>query len=402
MALYRYRVSDPAGKVSVLPVEGDSQADAARRLQGRGLIPLEFLGEGMAVEEQRGSVNLGFGRRFDVTDFTDKLVPLLDAGVPLERALGILAEGETDEYGAKIVNDLRRGLHEGRRLSQLIRDRGRMFPPLYGSVVEAGEEAGALPEVMTELRRFLNSSREFRSYLISALIYPCIVLVVSVGVVGFLLGFIVPRFAKVLQTSSQELPFMTEFLLGVSGAVRGYWWVVVVALIALILAVREIRKGGYLRETFDKLRLDVPVLRRLTLMAELSRLCRTMSILMKSGVHLLDTVNISTRVLQNTRLRGTMSGLAMELRQGERLSQALSRSDLIPPFLLRMVAVGEETGAVDEMLERIAERYEYDLKQLVNRLVSLLEPVVIVLLGLVVGSIVVAMLLAILNLQSGL
>ena len=165
MALFQYKVSDASGKVSVTLIEGDSQAEATRRLQSRGLSPLEFLGEGAAATGESGGI--GFGRRsFDVEEFTDRLVPLLEANVPLERALGIVGEGLDDAYSTEITSDLRRGLHEGRKLSALIRDRGSMFPSLYSNVVEAGEEAGALPQVMGQLRRFLNDARELRSFVI--------------------------------------------------------------------------------------------------------------------------------------------------------------------------------------------------------------------------------------------
>lgn len=399
MALFKYKASDAAGKVSVTLIEGDSQAEAARRLQARGMLPLEFLGEGAAATGESGGLGIG-GRKFDVEEFTDRLVPLLEANVPLERALGIVGEGLDDAYSAEIVSDLRRGLHEGRKLSGLIRDRGRMFPSLYSNVVEAGEEAGALPQVMSQLRRFLNEARELRSFILSAAIYPAFVLSAGAIMLCVVIGVIVPRFALILKQTEKPPTLSMEMLLKLSDFGRGFWWLVPLGLVALIWLFRQTqREGTRLRSWYDEWVLRVPLLGRAVLYANLARMCRTMAILMKSGVHLLDTVGIANRVIQNETLRASVAGVSGELRRGQKLSHALGQSSRIPQFLLRMLAVGEETGEVDVMLARIADRYEEDLRRLVKRLLAVFEPVVIIILGIVVGSIVLLMFLAMMDMQ---
>ncbi len=398
MPLYRFKISDSDGKVSELLVEGDSQADATRRLQARGVMPLDFLGEGSAAGSGRGWQ--GLRNRFDVVEFTDRLVPLLEAEIPLERALGIAGEGLEDAFTAKTIAELRRGLHEGRKFSDLIRDRGRLFPRLYASIVQAGEEAGALPQVMGELRRFLNDRRELMSFLVSASVYPCFIMVAGVVMLGIVVGIIVPRFATVLSSATNETSFATELLLKISSGARAYWWLLPVVLILLASLALQLRRDGRVRAMYDEWILHVPIAGRLVLLANLARMARTMSILMRSGVHLLDTVAIANRVIQNRTLSQSISGLSGELRQGQRLSNALGHSRYIPPFMLRMLAVGEETRAVHTMLERVAERYEEDLKRGIRRLLSLFEPLVIVVLGLFVAGIVLLMFLAIMDLQS--
>ncbi len=400
MAIYRFKVSNSTGAIETLVIEGDSQSEAARRIQRRGLIPLEFLGEGALASEDKRL--LGIGKRFDVVDFTDRLVPLLEAQIPLERALGIVSEGVDDGFSERLINDLRRGLHEGRKLSQLIRDRGRIFPNLYANAVEAGEEAGALPEVMAELRRFLNKSREFRSFLISSSIYPLIVLTVSFLLISFLLGFIVPRFAEVIINAGGDMSWSTNVLLLLSKSVKLLWWLPLIMALGCLVLFQQFRGGGQYKSTMDNAVLRIPVIGKIVLYSNLARLCRTMSILMRSGVHLLDTVSISTRILQNNTLRQSFAGLEAELRQGQRLSHALGHSRYVPQFMMRMLTVGEETGNVEVMLERVAERYENDLRQLFSRIISLFEPAVIVVLGLLVGGVVLTMFLAIMDMQSGL
>lgn len=400
MALYRFKVADPAGTVSELLIEGDSQADATRRVQRRGVMPLEFLGEGALASGGKGVI--GFRQRFDLVDFTDRLVPLLEADIPLERALAIVGEGVDDPFTARVVGDLRRGLHEGRKFSELIRDRGRLFPRLFASVAEAGEEAGALPQVLGELRRYLNESRELRAYIVSAAIYPLFILGASLLMLAILLTVIVPRFAAVLTGSGQDLPASTRFLVQLSELSRGYWWIVPAALVLLVVLAAQVRGEGRLRQAYDEFILKVPLAGSMVLLANLARMARTMAILMRSGVHLLDTVYIADRVLQNSALSRSLSGLAGELRQGQRLSHALGHSRHIPSFMLRMLAVGEETGSVETMLERVADRYEEDLKRIIKRTLSLFEPAVIICLGLFVATVVMAMFFAIMDMQSGL
>ncbi len=401
MAIYRFKVSDAAGKVGETLVEGDSRAEAIRRLQRRNVVPLEFLGEGsLAVSAARGSFP-GFGKKFDVIDFTDRLVPLLQAHIPLERALGIVGEGMDDPFSAALVADLRKGLHEGRKFSQLIRDRGRLFPSMYASVVEAGEEAGALPQVMADLRQFLMEGRELRSYVLSSSIYPCVVVMVSLLLVVFMLLVVVPKFAEMAMNSGRQPALSMRILLEASALMRGYWWVGILLVAAAVGVVVQARSEGRFKQKLDEWVLQVPIIRDLVVFANMARLARTMSILMRSGVHLLNTVSISAKVLGNSQVRQSISGVASELRQGQRLSAALGGSKIVPTFMLRMLAVGEETGAVETMLERVAERYESELRRNIRRLLSLFEPAVIVFLGLVVGSIALILFMAINDIRSG-
>jgi type II secretory pathway component PulF len=220
---------------------------------------------------------------------------------------------------------------------------------------------------------------------------------------GVVLGVIVPRFAGVLAATGASLTTPTRILLAMSSLAKGFWWIIPLMLVAAVVAVLLVRReNSALRAAVDRWVLTAPVAGKLVLSSNLARMARTMAILMRSGVHLLDTVSIASRVVQNQTLAHSLAGLSGELRQGQRLSDALSQSRYIPPMLLRMVAVGEETGAVDAMLDRVAERYEADLRRMVKRLLSVFEPIVIICLGLVVGSVVMLMFLAIMNMQSAL
>ena len=254
---------------------------------------------------------------------------------------------------------------------------------------------------MGQLRSFLVESRDLRAFIVSASIYPLFIIFAGTIMLGVVLGVIVPRFAGVLAATGAAKALPTRILLGLSDVAAGFWWVIPLLLVAgAILLVQVRRETGATRAAFDRWVLSSPLTSRLVLYSNLARLARTMSILMRSGVHLLDTVSIATRVVQNQALAQSLAGLSGELRQGQRLSDAMAQSRYIPTMMLRMVAVGEETGAVDTMLERVAERYEAELKRLVKRLLSAFEPLVIICLGLIVGGVVTLMFLAIMNMQS--
>ena len=397
MPLFKYKVSDSSGAISELVMEGSSQADASRRIQRRGLIPLEYLGEGTVTQQAKGV----FGKKLDVVEFTDRLVPLLEANIPLERSLGIIGEDNEDPVLQETANDLRRGLHEGRRLSELIRERGRTFPQLYAGIVEAGEEAGALAQVMGELRRFLIESKELTSFIISSSIYPAFICITGIVMLCVVLGVIIPKFASALAGAGIKSA-ATDFLLALSGLLGDYWWLSLVFIALLVIVIRGIRKGeGWIRERYDALVLSIPVVKKLVLYSNIARLCRTMAILLRNGVHLLNTVAIANRVIQNKTISHSIEGLSGELRQGQKLSSSLAKSPYIPNLMLKMLSVGEETGSVETMLERVADRYETDLRTLVKRLLSLFEPIVIVALGLGIGTIVTIMFMAIMDMQGG-
>ena len=396
MPLYKYKVSDKGGALSELLVEGDSPADASRRIQKRGLMPVAFLGEGSNAGSSGGG---GFRNRFNVVDFTDRLVPLLEASIPLERALGIVGDDDDRSAISRVSSELRRGLHEGRRLSDLVRERGGMFPQIYAGVVEAGEEAGALAQVMGELRHFLTESAELKSFIISASVYPAFIAVSGVLMLAFILGVIVPKFASALAGAGIQSS-ATAILLSMAGFLRSYWWLAPVALVLVVIAVLQIRKpGSAMSRAYDSFILKVPFIGKLVLYSNISRLCRTMAILMRSGVHLLNTVSIANRVVQNSCISKSISGLSGELRQGQRLSAALGQSEFVPPLMLKLISVGEETGSVESMLERVADRYEADMKRSIKRLLSLFEPAVIIVLGLSVGLVVLMMFMAIMDMQ---
>ncbi len=401
MPLFKYKAIDSkGGKTLEILIEGDSQDDSLSRLRGRGLTPISYMGrvdnrEGGMMSFMRG------GKSFDAAEFTNRLIPLLKAQIQLEKALFILSETSEDEATRDLVVNLRRGLHEGKKFSAMIRDRGNLFPPVYANMVEAGEESGALTKVMVELQTFLNERKEMKNFLITSMIYPVVILAVTAGVIIMLFTFFIPKFTKIFMDMGKELPTPTRMMLGLSNIVAHPVSIIIalLALAGIAYLVTQIRKGGPAKDWWDRTVLDIPLMGSIIKTVEIARFIRTMAVLLQSYVPILNSVVISEKVIQNRRIRDTLAGVNTELRGGAKLSAALAKSPFISRTVVQMLSIGEETGNMGEMLNETASYYETELKYRIKRLLALFEPAVILILSVVVFGVVASIFLALLELN---
>jgi len=396
MPLFKYKAAEKNGKTMEVLIEGDSRADSLTRLRQRGFTPIQFIGQ---MDGDQGTTRAFWQRGFDPLEFTNRLVPLLKSHIPLERALGIIADTTDNAHAKTIINDLRRGLHEGKKFSTLIRDRGNYFPPIFANMVEAGEESGSLPEVIIELRRFLSERKELRDFLITSSIYPLIVLMVTSGVIILLFAVFIPQFSKIFIDMGKKPPLPTEIMIGISYLVTEFWWLWLLLFAGGCLFLHQVRRGGKARGWWDENVLKLPLLGKLIQLIEVTRFIRTLAVLIQNYVHLLDTVKIAGRVFQNSVIRQSIAGVATELRGGSRLSVALSKSPYIPKTVIQMLNIGEETGNVGGMLQDVADSYEETVRKQIRRVLALFEPVVIMFLAIIVFFVVSSIFLAILEIQ---
>jgi general secretion pathway protein F len=336
MPLFKYKVAGANGKTSEMLIEGDSQPDSLSRLRSRGLIPVECYGQ---VENYSSQEAGHFWQRssFDACAFTNRLAPLLKAHVPLERALGIIADGAENSKDRHVVNDLRRGLHEGKKMSALIRDQGKRFPGLYANLLEAGEETGALEDVVSELQRYLNERKELKEFLVTSSIYPVIVLAVTLFVVILLFTVFIPRFAQIFEDMGKALPLPTKIMLEISNLSTGLWWLWILIIAGISWGISRIKKGGKAGRWWDNFILQAPLIGGLIKLIELCRFLRTLAVLVKNHVHLLRTVNISSRIIQNSIIADSLGGIASELRGGSKLSGALKKNKFVPLQVIQML-----------------------------------------------------------------
>lgn len=402
MPMFKYKAVDSkGGKAVEILIEGDSRDDSLSRLRSRGFTPIKFLGQVEGDEKSFGSF-FERNKKFDPAEFTNRLLPLLKAQIQLERALGIIANSCEDETTQNIVTDLRRGLHEGKKFSVMIRDRSNYFPAVYANMVEAGEESGALTKVMEQLQKFLNERKELRNFLVTSLIYPVIILLVTAVVIILLFTVFIPKFSQIFIDMGKELPLPTKIMMMLSDFVTHPFMLVVwIACIAgIIYFISQVRKGGKAREWWDLNILKLPFVGSILQTVEIARFIRTMAVLLQSYVPLLNAVSIAMRVIQNNQIRDTLTGVTGELRSGSKLSSALSKSSFISKTVVQMLNIGEETGNMGEMLGETADYYETELKNRIKKLLALFEPLVILMLAGVVLAVVASIFMAMLELNN--
>lgn len=398
MPIFKYKAVSSEGRTTEVFIEADTREESLNKLRVKGFTPIKLL----SADESSESAAVGaFWKKKDLDpcEFTNRIVPLLKAHIPLERSLAIIAEGTEDPKAKNVVNDLRRGLHEGKKFSALIRAKPGIFPQMYSNMVEAGEETGSLSQVMQELQRFLNSSKELKEYLITSSIYPSFVLAVTGTVVILLFTVFLPRFAKIFADTGKTLPLPTQIMLFISQTFIYFWWLWLLLIGAFFYLVYSIKRGGKAKEWWDRVQLKIPVLGGLFHMIEITRFIRTLAVLIQHHVHLLDTIRISEKVLNNTYIAKSLASVSAELRGGAKLSAALAKSPFFPKTAVRMLSIGEETGNMGEMLDQVAQNFEEDIKSKIKRLLALFEPAVILFLAIVVLSVVLSIFLALMKMN---
>jgi len=407
MALWRYRALDARGQRVDGQMQAASREEVALRLQEQGYLPIEASPaqragtEGLAARWARGFKRAPLSGPQQV-QFTRQLATLLGAGQPLDRALGLLLELPDDAAGQRVLADVREAVRGGASLSAALERQHGLFSPLYLSMVRAGEAGGQLDVALKRLGDYLEGSRQLRGRVLNALIYPVILLLVVGGALGFLLGYVVPEFASMYASLDAELAWFTRWVLGLGELVRTGWWLLLAALLgALWWFERRLRRPA-LRTEVDGWLLRQRVIGSLLARLDTARLARTLGTLIASGVPLLSALDIAKSVLGNRVLLGEIEAAADAVRNGKRFSEALAAGGQFPRLAVQMVQVGEESGALDGMLLNIAETFEYDTAQTLERLLAALVPVMTVVLAVLVGVVVLAVLVPIYGLTNAL
>ncbi|MBE6365775.1 MAG: type II secretion system F family protein [Lentisphaerae bacterium] len=395
MALYKYIATRPGKPPEEVVIDGDNEKEALAKLRRRGMIPVRFLG----MDDAAGK-HLWRGGKPDVFEFTRQLSPLLSANIQLEQALAIISDGSVEKVQKDFVNSLRQGLHEGKKLSEMVRSYGSLFPGYYANLIESGEETGCLPEVTKELYKFMQESKELKSFIVSSSIYPivifCVVLVVSV----VLFTVFVPHFSQIFADMGKELPGSMQILNNVGSVLGVLWWLLPLLGIGgwfvgkHCLGEAEWKKkvGGFL--------IKIPVVGRIIVDLEICRYLRTLAILIGNHVEIIRTVRIAGKVVSNPVIAAGFEGIDRRLKGGEKLSATLKDNKFLPRSAASMLRVGEESGQVGEMLDNISGNLEADTRQKIKRALSLFEPLVIILLAVIVLGVVVAIFVAMMEINS--
>jgi general secretion pathway protein F len=394
VALFSYRATTVDGTIVEGVIEAADERDAAGRLKNSGVIPLRIggskggFGKGLLTRQPKG----------DILSFTTELSALLGAGLPLDRSLNILSEIMESREMKNIVRSVLKVIREGGAFSDALQKHPKVFPKLYVNMVRAGESGGVLDIVLDKLNEFLESSKELKEQVLSAMIYPTILLLTGGISIVVLLTYVLPKFATIFTEMGTALPLPTQVVIAFSKAVTAYWWVVLILIITGWLALRNYIKSDEGRYRWDALKLKLmgDVIRKL----ETARFTRTLGTLLKSGVPLLQALNNSKDVISNRVISSGIDGVSKGAKEGKGIAVPLSNANILPPLALSMIKVGEETGQLDTMLLKVAATYEKSLKIAIKRFVSFIEPAMILGMGLLIGFIVVAMLMAIFSISN--
>ena len=399
MPLYYYQASDPAGNIIQGSLEAREESLVVLHLQQGGFIPLRVSPDQLTSQQRKGYF-FRKSRRVplrEVVHFTEELAALLKAGLPLDRSLQALKEVITRPAMRDIVDQVLRDLQGGKTLADSL-SRHKVFSPLYVSLVQAGETGGFLEESLIRLSEYLQTMSEFRSYLFTALIYPLILAAVGSLSLILMLVFVVPRFESFFQDMGQELYWSTRLLLWVSQTFRHYWWLGVFLLAVLIWLALRILRSPQGQFWLDRFRIQAPLLGTLSRSVAAAFFAKTLGTLLNNGVPLVTSLRVVITSVNNRYLADSLKSVLGNVEKGRQLSSLLKKVGMFPELFLQMVAIGEETGHLAEMLLSAAASLEKDARNAVRQLLALLEPVLILATALIVAFIIVSLLLPILNL----
>ena len=395
MEAYFFKAVAPDGKLRTGSINGPSDKEVARQLRSQGLTPV-YVGTApkkAALEFKLPS--FGGKRRRDVLFFTQELSTLLNAGVPLDRALSITGELTERPEFRYIVLDILRVLKGGKSMADSLATHPEYFSDLFVNMVRAGEASGALAVVFERLSEFERSRDELRGYIISSMIYPALLSVVGVGSVIVLLKFVVPRFASVFSGSQTKIPLPTQIMLQASEVVQAYWWVAALAVVGAFASWRAYVRTVPGRLWWDGFRLKLPLLGDALRKAETARFARAMATLVVNSVPLVQAIGISAAILNNRKIAGSLDAVAQGVKRGEGIAAPVRKAGMFPPLASHLLTVGEETGRLDQMFIRMADIYEADTRAAIKRFTAIFEPIVILVMGIMVGALILSMLLAI-------
>ncbi len=402
MPLFTYKAVSSEGRVTEGTLEAADQKTALAKLQEQGQLPIKvtsseekgLLGSELTLPWQRKKV-----RRSDLLVFTQELATLTGAGLPLDRSLTILSNLTENEYLREIVKELLREIKGGKSLSDSMAIYPHVFPKLYVSMVKAGEAGGALDAILIRLIEYLEEAEELKNYFTSSMIYPVILGTISSAAIILMVTFVIPKFADIFENAGAPVPLPMRIMLGISGVITGYWWLFLLIIIGAVLLTRRYLNSEQGRTRLDTALLKMPLLGNLMTQLEVSRFSRTLGTLLKSAVPMIQSISIVREVVGNTVISKSLDRVIAGVKKGDGLSKPLHDTKVFPDFSIHLLEVGEETGRLDEMLLRVADTYDRDVRNSVKRLVALFEPMIILFMGVLIGLMVVSMLYSIFSIN---
>jgi general secretion pathway protein F len=390
-----FRAIAPDGKLRTGSITADTDQYVTRELRRQGLTPV-YVGAQAQKDALKLKLPSFIGKsKKDILYFTQELSTLLTSGVPVDRALAISSDLTERAHFRGVIQDILRVLKGGRSLADALATHPEYFSDLYVNMVRAGEASGSLATIFERLTEFERSRDDLRGYIISSMVYPVLLALTGTGAITLLLTFVVPRFASVFEDSHMKIPVPTMIMLEASKIVSAWWWVAALAILATIVSFRLYIRTAAGRLWWDSSRLRLPLLGDALRKAETSRFARAMSTLVANSVPLVQSINISAGILNNVVFTSALKDVAVGVKRGEGIAGPVRRARVFPPLAGHLLTVGEETGKLDAMFARMADIYDAETRAAIRRFTSLFEPLVILVMGILVGALVLSLLLAI-------
>ena len=426
MPKFSYVAMDSRGKETKGTLEVASQNEAIGRIKEMGFFPTKVVevdkskeksdvkarpGGKPAAKKRGGGLNNlkipGFGGKVKtkiLTSFTRQLATLVDAGLPLLRGLRVLEKQEKNLTLKRIVGELAFSIEGGSTFSEGLAQHPKVFNRLYVNMVKAGELGGVLEVVLSRLSEFMEKAEKIKGKVVAAMFYPSAVMFVAIAIMGVLMIWVVPKFKEIFKDMlpGQSLPPFTRFVLGISDAIANNFIVTAILVVACVIALVAFVRTRLGRRVFDRFKLTMPVMGPVISKVAISRFCRTLGTLVSSGVPILQALTIVKETSGNVIVGNAVASVHESVKEGETITAPLEASKVFPPMVISMVDVGEQTGALPEMLMKIADNYDDEVDNAVAAMTSLLEPIMIVFLAVIVGSIVIALFLPLIALMDGL
>jgi general secretion pathway protein F len=401
METFYYEATTREGKVVTGTLAVTSERLAIDRIQDMGYYPLKVsrvLRHENFINRLLSSVQNRISTK-DIMLTTYQLGVLLDAGFTLDKSLSILSEMSEKEKLKEMLLDILSQVKGGKSFSDALSKYPSAFPVFYVNMIKSGEAGGFLENTISRMATYLENTEGLKEDVRSALVYPFILSIVGGAAVIVLLTFVVPQFAKIFSDMGRDLPLPTVILLTISSTLVKFWWAILLSCTAVVLIARKYLRSEEGKRTWDGLKFRLPLFGKLFKETAVSRFARTFGTLLGSGVPILNALHIVKGTLGSEKISEIISTVRESVRKGKGLSEPLKNSDIFPPLAVHMVTVGEETGRLDEMLIKIADRFDLEVRTTVKRMLSLLEPALILTMGIIVGFIVVAMLTAIFSIN---
>jgi type IV pilus assembly protein PilC len=408
MPVFAYQAKQMNGQMVRGEVEASSEVEARVKIRAQQMIPIRVVaGSGTSVTKLQnvtGPKGGGLGlkvKQKDLQVFTRQFATLINSGIAVVQSLELMEKASSNPSLRMCLGRVKADISQGKKLADAMAVHDKVFDRLYVNLVRAGEEAGVLDTILNRLAAYIEKAVKIRGKVMGAMFYPAGIIAVAGLVLWAIMTFVIPKFEELFKQTNMELPIPTRIVIDLSHNVRTYWWVMVAGIVGIVFTVKTFYATPEGRRTIDHILLSTPVFGGMLQKSAIARFTRTFGTLLSCGVGILDALEISARVSGNSIIENTLLNARKSISEGKSIVHPLSQDKFIPEMVTQMIGVGEQTGAMDTMLNKIADFYEDEVDTAVGALTSMIEPIMMVFLGAIIGGVVIAMYLPIFNLASG-